>query len=718
MNDHEISKLDELFSSYNYEISNKSNSKVRIYTMRYGMYHAAEIVPIDDSFDISKIKAEYSELGYATEVRKFSADIEEYLFEGFFIKTPLGNELKNRYSQFVNKQLQNLPDGSSYEYIKCAYDLMFQNEEGVVVENKQYNGVTDMPLISKINQYLTEIEGALFIIIEAAAGFGKTCTANEVLNTFSTVSCRKLPFFTELSRNRDARVFKHILLNEIDKQFPAGIKQNIVLEQIYKGRIPLIIDGFDELITKESNKEEVESMLTTIVDLLKGDAKIIITSRKTAILNSVEFLKSVYDTDESFSVARIEISEPAIDNWFDNDRKEIIIKSNFPIDQISNPVLLSYLRNISIEKLEEYLTIGDGTLIDKYIDHLLKREQVRQEIKLNNESQLRIFRKLVRFMSEYNFTSESKDTIKDFIKDYNQKILKNSINEYLDAVKPTIEDLVETLSNHVFLDRRSSGNVGFVNDFIFGMLVGENLILEKYQKYYPEFYNLIPQDFAWKAVEAFKVHSNDKKIKLWNIFNGFPFHYEVNFYFEIDNCLKKEFLRIYDNLIVSDIEIKNKDFNQAKFNGTWFSNMSFSSCNFNIDNFTECTFNNCSFYNCTYLLTSNLKVFNDFALFACSSNNNFIESINLSIETLPSEIVVQHELSDLRVLRHFFCVDGIKTRPRKISELRIKLSEFSPKEIGKVITSLKSKDFLNFKNDIGYITKKGIVYYNQNKLQL
>lgn len=312
-----IERLDQLFKSYNYSVSTKSNADVRIYTLRYGMYHAAEILVINENYDPKTIKSEFSDLGYATEIKtlKDIENIEEYLFEGFFIKTPLGNELKTRYKHFVNKQLANLPEGSKYEYIHSSFDLLHQDESGVLVENESYEGTGGVSIIEKLNSLMSRTEGAIFIILEAAAGFGKTCTAYEVLNTFSSKNTKQLPFFTELSRNREARIFKHILLKEIDEQFPNGIKQNIVIEQITKGRIPLIIDGFDELITKESNKEEVESMLTTIIELLKGKAKIIITSRKTAIFNSEEFLNSIHESKNEFSLARIEIKEPSIENW-------------------------------------------------------------------------------------------------------------------------------------------------------------------------------------------------------------------------------------------------------------------------------------------------------------------------------------------------------------------------------------------------------------------
>ncbi len=715
MTSNKIEYIDKLFLSYNYQLTNQSNHKVRVYTLRYGMYHAAEFILFDKDYDISKIKKEYSDLGFATDVRILSNidEIEEYLFEGFFIKTPLGNELKNRYKHFVNRQLQNLPEGSTYKYINSSFDLLLQDESKNIIENKSYDSNLEINLIDKINGLLSDINGAVFIIIEAPAGFGKTCTANEILNTFSPSDCKQLPFFTELSRNREARVFKHILLNEIDEQFPNGIKQNIVVEQITKGRIPLIIDGFDELISKESNKEEVESMLTTIIELLKGDAKIIITSRKTAIFNSDEFLNSIYDSNNDFSLARFEIKEPKIENWLSSDRIELINNANFPVAQIANPVLLSYLRNISLDILKDYIhETNDGALIDKYLDYLLKREQQRQNLKLSNEDQLRIFRKLVRFMTEYNITAESKETIKDFIKDYNQKLLQSSLKLYIAEEKPSIEDLIETLSNHVFLDRKPNGDVGIINDFIFGYLVGENLILEKYQEHYEDFEKIIPQDFATKSIDSFKIQNKQKKEDLWSIFNNEDFDYDIGFYFDLDYTFSKQPNRIYNNLFVLDKELSDLNFNEnCKFDSSAFSSVIFNNCLFDIDMFFDTSFQNCSFYNCSIINTKTIKPYSDFALFACNSNNDFVSNtLNLFENQINNTKKEKLALSEKMVLKQFFQVDGIKPRARKFSYIKKTLSDYHDKEINKVIESLKSKDYLHFKDDVGFITREAIYH--------
>lgn len=713
----QIDLIDNLFNSYNYKVEKISTPTIRVYTLQYGMYHAAEIISFNELTDVNSIRKQFSDLGYATEHKIVNniSEVEEYLFEGFFIKTPLGHNLKNRYENFVKKQLKNLPEGSSYKYIDSEFDYSLQNSFGEIEEVHSYEN-NEKSIIEKIDDLFREIKGALFIIIEAPAGFGKTCTANEILNKITLENSKRLPFFTELSRNREARVFKHILLNEIDSQFPNGIKQKVVLEQIYQGRIPLIIDGFDELITKESNKEDVESMLSTIVDLLKNNAKIIITSRKTAILNSAEFIDTISNSIGDFSVARFEIKDPKINNWLDIERLDLIKKNHFPINQVSNPVLLSYIRNIPLDKLNNYIESNHSTLIDKYFSYLLTREQERQNLKLSNDEQLQIFRKLNRLMADLNFTAEEKDTIKSFIKDYNQNILLEGIKRYKSDERPSIDDITETLSNHVFLDRKSEGYIGFINDFIFGYLIAENLIFEKFQEdYLDEFTGKIPQDFSIKAINAFRIQTAVNREKLWDVFHNNSFNYDINFFFDLDYYLKQELNRDYHNLFLSNVVIKNINFS-VSFKHCNFSGVTFEDCKFYIEKFQSTSFQSCNFLNCEIIKDIDFIQYDDFALYACKDNNLFIENVkNLYCKNDDINInEIDEALSEILVLQQFLQVDLKRPKPRKFSLVKERLSKYSDKEINTVIDNLIRKEYLHFKDDVGFITREAMNFLNHN----
>ncbi len=614
--------------------------------------------------------------------------------------------------------MSNLPDGSQYNYISSTYEFSLFNSQGVLDEKAVIEATSEENIVLKVNQLVDKIKEPLFIIIEAAAGFGKTCSAYEILNLYSINTRKYLPFFTELSRNREARIFKHILHNEIDQQFQTGIKSDVVINQIRKGRIPLIIDGFDELLTKDLtyNKKDfkqVESMLSTIMNLLQGKAKIIITSRKTAIFNSEEFFNWAISSNNDFYFARFEIREPTIENWLSKDRLEIIEKSNFPIRQIANPVLLAYLRNIGLENLKSFFNQNSNkSIVEYYIDYLLSREQTRQNLKMNNTVQLTIFRKLVRIMTEFDIKSETKDTIKDFIKEYNPNKIKESLKNYTPDERPTFDDMVETLSNHVFLDRKENGMVGFVNDFILGLLIGENLILKKYQQYYDNFCWIIPQSFAILAFSAFKVQSQEKKDKIWEIFNKNDFNYDQNFFFCLDIEYKKRINRNYELFFIEGYYIEGVSFSgNFIIRESSFSNISFHSCHFDFNLFHKCSFINCAFYNCAYENLAPDTYKNNFILFGCKDDNNLTRDLlNTSINEENNDTI----LGEKEILEQFLNVDHSKPKVKPLSQIKSDFSEFDLKDINKIINKLKSEGKIEIDGDMGFLTRDGHKYYFKN----
>ncbi|MGQ1891587.1 NACHT domain-containing protein [Thermophagus sp. OGC60D27] len=716
-----IDQLDKLYSDYGYELSNDGNESIRVYKMRYGMYHAAEIVCISPDAEFKKLKAEFSEQGYATEVRNFNSieEAEKALFEGFFIKTPISKSLSKRYERFIERQIEHLPEGSQYKYINSPYEYFLFNEKGTLLNFENIYDAENNSIIDKINDIVSSTYGPLLIIIEAAAGFGKTCSAYEILNTFSVEDHNKLPFFTELSRNREARVFKHILHNEIFQQFPTGINADVVLYEIKKGRIPLIIDGFDELLTKDVtfNRNEfskVESMLSTIMKLLEESAKIVITSRKTALFNSEQFYNWANATENKFSVARFEIKEPTVKNWLSGERLELIENSDFPINKLANPVLLSYLRNIPLEKLKAFLDDNHTqSIVDQYIDFLLSREQDRQSLRMDNNTQLRVFRKLVRFMTEYDFKSESKEIIKDFIKSYNKTIINDCLQKYNPGERPSFDELVETLSNHVFLDRKQSGSVGFVNDFILGHLIGENLIMDKYKQYYPNFNELFNQTFAILATTAFKSNSEKNRDLLWKIFNDYKFEFDQNFYFDIDISFKDGIRRNFDKIVIMDETIKCVEFcPPQRITNSTFSNVVFNNCKFDVDIFENTIFQGCKFYDCELCNIKPDSYKLKFQTFGCSANNSILDDL---LSSDGSDYETNHqEITELDILEKYFKSDKKRPRHRTLSQIRGEFTdEEAIKRVNRLIAKLKSSGYLTFNGDMSFITKEGIRYFHE-----
>jgi hypothetical protein len=336
--------LDRLYTSYGFEVGS-SNSNLGIYLYKKGRYFGVDIIPLIHSIDVCELaekqKEEYSDNGYAASVKKYKtiSDAEKELFRSFFEYNNSIIRIKRKYTEFVNKQTRNLL-GFKYEFINPPFEL---DDE---LNSKGIEKLTDRILKELIDS------GPKLIIIEAAAGYGKTCTAYELLNIVSTKNDQlKIPLFTELSRNRGANIFRYILLDEIDREYP-HLNSELVIKEIKSGNIPLIIDGFDELLDKvninnsdaSSSFEEVETMLDTIGNLLENNAKIILTTRKTAIFSGFEFDSWIEKWEAKFQTFRYNIRDPKLKDWLGDNRYKLIQEKQVPIQHVANPVILTFFK--------------------------------------------------------------------------------------------------------------------------------------------------------------------------------------------------------------------------------------------------------------------------------------------------------------------------------------------------------------------------------------
>lgn len=711
-----LKELDDLYMRYGYEP--RKTKSTRVYLFTKSIYNGADIVKTGSNEEAEQLKLQYANSGYAVKIRDFQSieEAEDSLFKDFFKADGVIQNLKRRYETFVGKLMNNLPENAVYKYIRSSYD--YTNYQFDQDDTKTISiGADDNnnSLVTRITKQINEHVGPLLIILEAAAGYGKTCTAYEILNEFISIPSNKLPFFTELSRDRKASIFKHILAFEIEEQFSNRVDSNVVIHQIKKGRIPLIIDGFDELISKDfsfsSNQfEQVESMLSTIVDLLTDNAKVIITSRKTAIFNSEEFHNWMIDRNIDYTLSKVTISEPSIENWLPRERLEIVQSNNFPIEQIANPVLLTYLRYVRLDELK-VMVVQEKSIVDRYFDFLLTREQIRQGLLIEPETQLRIFRKLVRFLTEWDVKAESKEFIKDLILDYNKTILEETKKKYTPDKRPRIDQLADILSNHAFLDRKEKGMIGIVNEFVLGTLIGENLTMGKYQQYGQTFYEKLSQTFALLATQAYQVQPKENKEKLWTVFNSYPFPFDPQFFFKIDVEFKNEIIRDYKQAILTEFDLDTYSFTKKnQFESTIFTACTFSDCEFSFDAFKNSSFVNCRFFNCS--LISNGSAYSDefFTIFGCTGDNGFVKHIYDCEEVKTNDSInIEKEILDL-----YFKKGSFKPRHRQLSYIKKELSELDYKAVSKTLHKLETEGAIQLNGDLSFLTRQGISYYNDN----
>jgi len=706
------SEIEEIYRRYGYTTQNIEGVLVCEY--KQGRYFGVDIIKNGNSERIDKIQNDYRKSNFATYIKEYLnvEEIEDELFKSFFQLTSFRLALSRRYDSFIKRQMIGLPSSAKYTYINSNYTYSNYDSEGIMTSNQD---VENQSVVEQVTNLLNTTTEPLFVIVEAAAGYGKTCTAYEIIKKIEQSNADILPFYIELSRNREARIFKHILQNEIDEQFQNVVKSDVVLHQIKQGKIPVIIDGFDELLSKDlsantSHLRDIESMLSTIVNLLEGKAKIVITSRKTAIFSGEGFYEWIKNTNKKYNVARFSISEPKIDNWLNDDRLKILNSCNFPISNVANPVLLSYIRNIDIEELRFFVQ-NSQNIVDKYFEFLLRREQVRQELHFDETMQLRIFKKLTRIMTEFDIKVENKSFIKDVLKDYNSKIFDDYIKIYPKLPKPTHDELADTLSNHALLDRKQHDNVGFINEFILGILIGRNLIEKKYQEHYAtNFTNVITQDFAYLAISAFKVQPQKQRHELWQILYDNQFPYDNKFIFYRDFYLKNDFIDFYNEILIEEVSFRDMHFIiNNQFSSSILSNCKFFKCTFDKCAFDSSGFINCKFYDCQWTDTSFQKE-SDMYITGCESNNNFVNQ--LYVYTEQSEIYV--DIEEL-ILRKFIKSQSKIHSMQKLSSIRESLKEnnINIQEIENAINSLKKNEYIVINGNNCFIQREGITYFNR-----
>lgn len=649
-------EVTNLYLQYGFE-KGPSNDQYLVFFSQRGYFQNAEIVLLYGDVDQGIIdKNEYESLGYSVRIRQFSdvASVHDALFDGFF-STGLSNKrLLSEYDSFCLQQSRKLAN-IEYKYVGGSF----------VESGSLQNG----SVIDRILEVFA-LESRQLIILEASAGFGKTCTSFEVIKQLIQRMPAKIPLLAELSKNRKASVFRYVLLSEIDQKFPA-LSSELVTNEIQDGRIFLIIDGFDELLSKscstqqdaeKSGGKDAQTMLDTIAQLIPKDSKtkILLTSRKSSIFVGDAFDTWVTDRLDECSVTRLQLTQPSLRDWIGPEKIEILKENNITLDSILNPVLLTLLKNEPIESFKEKYTSNDK-LIDEYLDLLLQREKTRQALPLSVDEQLSIMQELAVQMVQYDISAEEIDFIQGILMDVVAPKLDTYLNRYdllADAseTKPTEAEFLTKLSHHALLDRTSGQNnlIGFINEFIFGLMIARAVVDHRLPV------NELKGKYLDIAVTAYSACSLEKRESLYNIIAPVlpsqtaerRINTEMHLSERITGCYCGEY---FDGVFFG----KNlKISGDSIFTECIFSDCVFDRCRINTDAFRTCQFYNCSFYN-NEIVSGNILDC-ELVFLACTGHETFAS------RAYRNKVVPDEDVNYERIVLEQFWKPGYDTaEPRR-----------------------------------------------------
>ena len=582
-----IEEIEALYELYGFSKVKQSDDYV-VFTYSNGYFYNAEIIKFNNQIEETKLKREFEEAGYSVRIIEYVSleKTHELLFNGFFAVKNINDRLLKDYELFGELQSKKLL-GATYEYVepKCNW-----NCEG---EQKD--------LIFGIYEQIQK-PGAQLIILEAAAGYGKTCTSYELIKMIAD-NCTDnfAPIFTELSKNRKAALFRYVLLDEIDRKF-TSLSSELVISEIRNGKVPLIIDGFDEMISR-SNKnmsdpnsveDDSQTMLDTIAELFEPgcQTKVVLTSRKSAIFTGDIFEEWKDKHLPKCNVTRVSIDEPTVSDWIGFEKTEYLEKHGIPFASIINPILLAFMRSMEMDKFEETCSNVEN-VISYYFNSLLERERERQSLQLTVKEQYRIMEQIAKDFVEFEIIAEEIS----FIRDLFIEIIHDNYKSYRDRYvaieeRPTEEEFATKLAGHALLNRISpqKNQIGFINDFIFGILIGDCIleddsILEEMDGKYIDI-----------ACTAYASRSDEKKNELLE--KVLPQIDRLNYEQQLDTEIKlaNTIQRNYESHYFS-----NRSFQDVFFDGSYgFKKCTFRNCLFKESIFVTRAFEECSFYDCKF----------------------------------------------------------------------------------------------------------------------
>lgn len=690
----DFEEINALYSQFGYQCEEKGNSHA-VFSLTESIYPGVDILVINEG-DYEPLRSKYAEAGYSTKkiLYKNVDTIDNDLYKKFFRPHIACKNMLEKYKEYTDRVLEPYQADSNnllkYSYINVDYDHECDFKKEPFKNISIINSIENITLGS----------GPRLIIVEAAAGYGKTSTSQELIRVLCERNDGRRPFLMELERDRQAPTFHYLLVSQIEKNFGFRINSDIVIDNIRKGRIPLIIDGFDELLSKDIDmgreiirSKKVETMLSTIATLLTDNSKIILTTRKTAIFSGEQFT-DWFDYQRNicgrkFTVDRFQLHEARIEDWLEPSKQKLIPDA---LKNLSNPVLLSYLRYSNV--LDNNVNITARGIIEKFFSSIYKREMTRQALPFKAMDQESILSNLSALFCVFDITADTRSNLKDAVYELNRGIIDSFCSNDDDEKAEVLNKLV----NHALLDRHDSGLIGFLNDFIYGSLLAKAFLNRS--KFLTELDGITIGNVL-KVILASEFLDYEEKYDIANEIQKSK-GISTDIVYELESKLLRVISSRYENrycegVNYKDVLICDKD---GELVGCTFIQCKFDSCIFDWSKIKNSMFINCDFTNSTFDGNADTCEF-----YECV---NAPESFDLQkTENIDAEAAKEKDLDKI-ILGKFFRAGSETSRIRHINGIvRDFEVTFTRKIILKHLTKLKSKGFIHIDGNNAWILQPG-----------
>ena len=163
-------------------------------------------------------------------------------------------------------------------------------------------------LASELMRLVTADQGT-FVLVLGDFGRGKTFVLHEVARRIAEQLPHLVPILIELRALDKAHSVEGLVAAHLANQGEERIDLRSFRYMLRQGRVVLLFDGFDELVTRVTYERATEH-LDTLLRAADGDAKIILTSRTQHFQSNAQVLMALGDRVDLLAHRRILSVEP------------------------------------------------------------------------------------------------------------------------------------------------------------------------------------------------------------------------------------------------------------------------------------------------------------------------------------------------------------------------------------------------------------------------
>jgi WD40 repeat protein/uncharacterized protein YjbI with pentapeptide repeats len=219
---------------------------------------------------------------------------------------------------------------------------------------------------------LADAEHGRFVLLLGDFGCGKTFALRQLALRIATDLPHLTPIFIELRTLDKAHSIEGMVAAHLADNGEQNIDLRAFQFMLRQGRIVLLFDGFDELVTRTTYEQAAEH-LDTLLAAATDNAKIIVTSRTQHFKSRAQVLTSLGERVEVLPQRRLlgierfspdQIREYLINHYrgdvaMADSRLALIAGVENLLDLAHNPRMLSFVADLEPERLKSVARAGD-----------------------------------------------------------------------------------------------------------------------------------------------------------------------------------------------------------------------------------------------------------------------------------------------------------------------------------------------------------------------